>query len=257
MQIGKRPHRGSPRNRSIPMKRVLVSGGSGEVGTAICRSLSSMGWEVIVHSHANPARAMALVDEICASGGTAQSVCFDIVDAVATSNALSDLLQAGPIQGVVHSAGAHDDAPMAGMSAQQWHSVIDVSLHGFYNVVQPLLLPMLRTRWGRVVALSSISGIMGNRGQANYAAAKAGMDGAMRSLSLEIASRGVTVNSVAPGIIDTAMSARSFDAARIAQLVPMKRAGTAAEVAGLVGYLMSDGAGYITGQVISINGGMA
>ena len=238
------------------MKRALVSGGSGEIGAAICRALAAGGWEVIVHARAHPERAAALAGEISASGGRAQSVCFDVVDAVATSAALAGLLQAGPIQGVVHNAGIHEDAPMAGMNAKQWHDVIGVSLHGFFNLVQPLLLPMLRTRWGRIVALSSISAVIGNRGQANYAAAKAGMDGAMRSLAIEIGSRGVTVNSVAPGIIDTAMTAGVFDAARIEQLVPLNRAGTPAEVAGLVDFLMSERAGYITGQVIPINGGM-
>ena len=239
------------------MKRALVSGGSGEIGAAICRALATGGWEVIVHARAHPEKAAALAGEISAAGGRAQSVSFDVADAAGTSAALAGLLAAGPIQGVVHNAGIHDDAPMAGMSAKQWHEVIGVSLHGFFNLVQPLLLPMLRTRWGRIVALSSISGTIGNRGQANYAAAKAGMDGAMRSLSLEIASRGVTVNSVAPGIIDTAMTAGAFDAARIGKLVPLKRAGTVAEVAGLVDFLMSDRAGYITGQVVPINGGMA
>ena len=239
------------------MKRALVSGGSGEIGAAICRALATGGWEVIVHARAHAEKAAALAGEISAAGGRAQSVSFDVADAAGTSAALAGLLAAGPIQGVVHNAGIHDDAPMAGMSAKQWHEVIGVSLHGFFNLVQPLLLPMLRTRWGRIVALSSISGTIGNRGQANYAAAKAGMDGAMRSLSLEIASRGVTVNSVAPGIIDTAMTAGAFDAARIGKLVPLKRAGTVAEVAGLVDFLMSDRAGYITGQVVPINGGMA
>jgi len=238
------------------VKRALVSGGSGGIGAAICRTLSAGGWEVIVHANANPDRAAALAAEIKAAGGSAHSVCFDVVDGPATAAALADLIKAGPIQGIVHNAGIHDDAVMAGMSPKQWHDVIGVSLHGFFNLVQPLLLPMLRTRWGRIVAVSSVSGVIGNRGQANYAAAKAGMDGAMRSLSLEIASRGVTVNSVAPGIIDTAMTA-GFDATRIEQLVPMKRAGTPAEVAGLIGFLMSEPAGYITGQVISVNGGMA
>ena len=239
------------------MKRALVSGGSGEIGAAICRALAAGGWEVIVHARAHPERAAALASEISAAGGRAQSVCFDVVDAAGTSAALAGLLQAGPIQGVVHNAGIHEDAPMAGMYARQWHDVIGVSLHGFFNLVQPLLLPMLRTRWGRIVALSSVSAVIGNRGQANYAAAKAGMDGAMRSLAIEIGSRGVTVNSVAPGIIDTAMTAGVFDAARIERLVPLKRAGTAAEVAGLVDFLMSERAGYITGQVVPINGGMA
>ncbi len=239
------------------MKRVLVSGGSGEIGAAICRALSAGGWEVIVHARSNADRAAALAAEIMAAGGKAQSIAFDVVDATATSSALGGLLQAGPIQGVVHNAGIHEDAPMAGMSARQWHEVIGVSLHGFFNVVQPLLLPMLRTRWGRIVALSSISGVIGNRGQANYAAAKAGIDGAMRSLAIEIGSRGVTVNSVAPGIIDTPGTAAAFNAERIGQMVPLKRAGTTAEVASLVGFLMSERAGYITGQVIPINGGIA
>ena len=239
------------------MKRALVSGGSGEIGAAICRALAAGGWEVIVHARAHPQKAAGLADEITAAGGRAQSACFDVVDPAGTTAALAGLLQAGPIQGVVHNAGIHEDAPMAGMNARQWHDVIGVSLHGFFNLVQPLLLPMLRTRWGRIVALSSISAVIGNRGQANYAAAKAGMDGAMRSLALEIGSRGVTVNSVAPGIIDTAMTAGVFDAARIGRMVPLRRAGTPAEVAGLVDFLMSERAGYITGQVIPINGGMA
>jgi 3-oxoacyl-[acyl-carrier protein] reductase len=239
------------------MKRVLVSGGSGEIGAAICRALAAGGWEVIVHARSHADRAAALAAEITAAGGKAQSIAFDVVDAAATSSALAGLLQAGPIQGVVHNAGIHEDVPMAGMSARQWHEVIGVSLHGFFNVVQPLLLPMLRTRWGRIVALSSISGVIGNRGQANYAAAKAGIDGAMRSLAIEIGSRGVTVNSVAPGIIDTPGTAAAFNAERIAQMVPLKRAGTTAEVASLVGFLMSERAGYITGQVIPVNGGIA
>jgi 3-oxoacyl-[acyl-carrier protein] reductase len=238
------------------MKRALVSGGSGGIGAAICRELSGNGWEVIVHANGNPDRATTLAAELVAAGGRACTTCFDVVDAEATARAVTALLQAGAIQGMVHNAGIHDDAPLAGMSPEQWHRVIGVSLHGFYNLARPLMLPMLRTRWGRIVALSSVAGIIGNRGQTNYAAAKAGMDGAVRSLSREIASRGVTVNSVAPGIIATAMTEAAFDPARIDQLVPMKRAGTAAEVASLVGYLMSESAGYITGQVISVNGGM-
>ena len=238
------------------MKNALVTGGSGEIGTAISRRLARSGWRVLIHAHTQADRAEALVQEISAAGGSAQAVTFDVTDPAATSAALGALLEHGPIQGVVHNAGIHDDAPMAGMSAKQWHRVIDVSLHGFYNVLQPVLLPMIRTRWGRIVSVTSVAGILGNRGQTNYAAAKAGLHGATRALALEIASRGVTVNAVAPGVIATASTAAMFDAERIARLVPMNRAGNPDEVAGLIAYLMSEDAGYVTGQVISINGGM-
>jgi 3-oxoacyl-[acyl-carrier protein] reductase len=234
------------------MKRALVSGGSGEIGAAICRQLARSGWEVIVHAHAHAERAAALAAEI---GG--RSLCFDLRDAPATAAALAGVLGEGAIQGVVHNAGTHDDAPLAGMSASQWHGVINVSLHGFYHLLQPLLLPMLRTRWGRIVSLSSVAATLGNRGQVNYAAAKAALHGATHALALEVASRGVTVNAVAPGIIATPMSAGAFGPEQIAQLVPLKRAGTPEEVADLVGFLMSERAGYITGQVIPVNGGMA
>ena len=238
------------------MKNALVTGGSGEIGAAISRRLARSGWRVLVHAHTQADRAGALVDEISAAGGSAESIAFDVTDPAATSAALGALLERGPIQGVVHNAGIHDDAPMAGMSAKQWHRVIDVSLHGFYNVLQPVLLPMIRTRWGRIVSVTSVAGILGNRGQTNYAAAKAGLHGATRALALEVASRGVTVNAVAPGVIATATTATVFDAERIARLVPMNRPGNPDEVAGLIAYLMSEDAGYVTGQVISINGGM-
>jgi len=238
------------------VKNVLVTGGSGEIGAAISRRLARSGWRVLIHAHSQADRAGALADEISAAGGSAQSITFDVTDPAATSGALGPLLEQGPIQGVVHNAGIHDDAPMAGMSAKQWHRVIDVSLHGFYNVLQPVLLPMIRTRWGRIVSVTSVAGILGNRGQTNYAAAKAGLHGATRALALEVASRGVTVNAVAPGVIATAATAAVFDAERIARLVPMNRAGNPDEVAGLIAYLMSEDAGYVTGQVLSINGGM-
>ena len=239
------------------MKRALVTGGSGDIGGAICRALAARGLQVIVHANRNADKADSVVNAIRATGGSASTVAFDIADADATRVALEKLLTEGPVQVVVHNAGIHDDAPLAGMNLAQWQRVIDVSLNGFYHVVQPLLLPMMGTRWGRVVAVSSVAAQLGNRGQANYAAAKAGLHGAVKSLALELASRGITANAVAPGIIAGDMSAAAFGDEQIRQLVPMKRAGRPEEVAELIGFLASDAAAYISGQVIGINGAMA
>lgn len=239
------------------MKRALVTGGSGAIGAAVCRDLAGRGMHVIVHAHRNPDRARVLTGEIAAAGGRAEVVSFDVASHEATSEALEKLLEAGAIQVLVHSAGTYSDGPMAGMSEAQWAGVIGVSLNGFFNVARPLLLPMLRTRWGRIVAVTSIAGIMGNRGQANYAAAKAGVHGAVKSLAIEVASRGVTVNAVAPGIIASPMTEKVFSAEDIARMVPMKRAGTPEEIAHVVGFLCSEGAAYLSGQVLSVNGGMA
>ena len=239
------------------MKRALVTGASGGIGAAIARQLARDGLHVIVHAHSKPERADAVTADIRAAGGSAETVAFDVADNAACAAAIEVLLAAGPIQVLVNNAGIHDDAILAGMRAAQWSRVVDVSLNGFFNVTQPLLLPMLRTRWGRIISLSSVAAVLGNRGQANYAAAKAGLHGASKSLALEVASRGVTVNVVAPGIIQTAMTQEVFDAEQIGAMVPMKRAGSAEEVAHLVGFLASDLAGYISAQVISINGGMA
>jgi 3-oxoacyl-[acyl-carrier protein] reductase len=239
------------------MKYALVTGGSGEIGQAICQRLAADGHHVIVHANHNLHTAETLVAQIIAQGGSAQSVQFDLTDFVQTEAKINELNQKNPIQILVHNAGIHQDAPLAGMSKSQWDKVIDVSLHGFFNITQPAMLPMMKTRWGRVIAISSIAGITGNRGQANYAAAKAGLSGACKSLSIELASRGITANVVAPGIIHTAMSEDNFPIEKIRQLVPMQRAGEASEVASLVSFLASDEAAYISGQVISINGGMA
>ncbi|MHB8723389.1 MAG: 3-oxoacyl-ACP reductase FabG, partial [Steroidobacteraceae bacterium] len=203
-----------------------------------------------------PAARAAIVGEIVAAGGRAAAVQFDLTDSAATRTSVERLLEDGPVQILVNNAGIHDDAAFPGMSPAQWHRVIDLSVDGFYNVTQPLLLPMIRTRWGRIVNLSSVSALLGNRGQVNYAAAKGALNAATKALSLEVASRGITVNAVAPGIISIGMGDAAFDAAAIAAIVPMKRAGTAEEVAALVAYLASEEAAYITGQVISINGGM-
>src|ERR1700730_2888503 len=236
--------------------RALVTGGSGGIGAAICRRLGQAGYFVYVHAHGAARAAAAIVGEIVTAGGRAAAVQFDLTDAAATRTSVERLLEDGPVQILVNNAGIHDDAAFPGMSAAQWHRVIDLSVNGFYNVTQPLMLPMIRTRWGRIINLSSVAALTGNRGQVNYAAAKGALNAATRALSLEVASRGITVNAVAPRILSSDMSGPAFDAAMIPELVPMKRAGTAYEVTSLVLYLASNDAGYITGQVISINGGM-
>ncbi|WP_042695224.1 3-oxoacyl-ACP reductase FabG [Azospirillum sp. B506] len=238
------------------MKRALVTGGSGALGAAICKALAAEGHHVLVHANGSPARAEMLAAEIAASGGSAAAVAFDVTDAEATADMLERVLDAGPIQILVNNAGIHDDAVMPAMRQEQWSRVIDVSLNGFFNVTQPLLMPMIGTRWGRIVSVSSVAAIAGNRGQTNYAAAKAGLHGATRSLALELAPRGITVNAVAPGIIASPMADAAFDADMVKRMVPMKRAGRPEEVADLVAFLASDRAAYISGQIISINGGM-
>lgn len=238
------------------MKRALVTGGSGEIGATICMHLARAGMHVIVHANTSPERASHVSNAINDAGGSAEVACFDVTDASACEEAIMDLLEEDAIQVLVNNAGIYDDAPMAGMTREQWQHVIDVSLNGFFNVTQPLLLPMMSTRWGRIISITSVSGIAGNRGQANYAAAKSGIHGATRSLALELATRGITVNAVAPGIINTGKTAQVFDTARIREMVPMQRAGSTDEVASLVAYLASDPAGYISGQIISVNGAM-
>jgi 3-oxoacyl-[acyl-carrier protein] reductase len=239
------------------MKRALVTGGSGAIGAAICNRLAGDGFHVMVHANAGLERANTVVTNIIRHGGSAEAICFDVTDACAAQKSLEKTLEAEPIQVLVNNAGIHEDVTMAGMSVEQWRRVIDVSLHGFFNVTQPLLLPMLRTRWGRIISVSSVAAVLGNRGQTNYAAAKAGLHGATKSLAIEVASRGVTVNVIAPGIIRTAMTEDVFSDEEIVRMVPLQRAGTPEEVAHLAGFLASPEAAYITGQVISINGGMA
>ena len=209
------------------------------------------------HVNSGVAVAGALVRDIVASGGHATAINFDVTDSAATRAALEAVLQAGPVQILVNNAGVHDDAVLPGMSPEQWHRVIDVSVNGFFNATQPLLLPMIRTRWGRIVNVSSIAALIGNKGQVNYAAAKGALNSATKALALEVATRGVTVNAVAPGIVETPMTAGLFDAKAIERLVPMNRLGSPEEIAGVVSFLVSEDASYVTAQVISVSGGMA
>jgi len=237
-------------------KRALVTGASGGIGQAIAERLGRDGVHVIAHANANRAGAEAVVARIVGAGGSAEAIAFDVTDGDAARSACERLLEGGAVQIVVNNAGVHDDAVFPGMRAEQWRRVIDVSVNGFFNVTQPLVMAMMRTRWGRIVNVSSIASLTGNRGQVNYSAAKGALNSATKALALELASRGITVNAVAPGIIDTGMAEAVFDRATIEKLVPMKRAGTASEVAALVAFLASDEAAYISGQIVSINGAM-
>ena len=241
---------------STTPRRALVTGASGGLGQAIAERLGRAGVHVFAHANSRAAEAQAIAERIVAAGGSAEAVVFDVTDRAATHAACEKMLIGGAIQIVVNNAGIHDDAAFPALREEQWQRVIDVSVNGFFNVTQALVMPMIRTRWGRIVNLSSIASLTGNRGQVNYAAAKGAINSATKSLALELASRGITVNAVAPGIIDSGMAGAVFDAAVIDRLVPMKRAGRAEEVAALVAFLASDDAGYISGQVVSINGAM-
>jgi len=241
---------------SLSGKRALITGASGALGAAIAQRLARDGATVLLHASSRPEAVEALAATIRAAGGTAECHVFDLRSDEGTAAGCAAMLAGGPVQIIVNNAGVHDDAVLPGMRPEQWHKVIDVSLNGFFRVTQPLLLPMLRTRWGRILNISSVASLTGNKGQVNYAAAKGALNSATKALSLEVAARGVTVNAIAPGIIASPMADAVFDPAVIRQMVPVKRAGTPDEVAALAGFLASADAAYITGQVISINGGM-
>jgi len=236
--------------------RALVTGGSGAIGEAICAALADDGVDVIVHAASRLARAEAIADSIRTNGGHASAVQFDLTDSEATASAMTSLTAEAPLSIVIHNAGIHSDAPMAGMQEDAWQQVMAVNLDGFFRVVQPTLLGMARQRFGRVIAISSVAARLGNRGQANYAAAKAGLHGAVLSLSREMASRGLSFNTVAPGLIDTDMVQNEQIEASL-PLIPAGRIGKPAEVAALVRFLCRDEAAYINAQMIGVDGGMA
>jgi 3-oxoacyl-[acyl-carrier protein] reductase len=238
-------------------RRVLVTGASRGIGRAIALGAAQAGFAVVAHYRSGRAEAESLVEEIARSGGEATTLGFDVSDRAEAAEALErDMGARGAYYGVVCNAGVTADAAFPALSDEAWDGVIRTNLDGFYNVLKPVVMPMVRARrGGRIVTLSSVSGIAGNRGQVNYSAAKAGIIGATKALAAELASRGITVNCVAPGVIDTDM-ARGAPLDLILPSIPMGRIGKPEEAAAAVCFLLSDAASYITRQVISVNGGM-
>jgi len=240
---------------NAPRDWALVTGASRGIGKAIAVTLARAGHPVLINYRSAHAAAEEVKAEIEAAGGVARLVPFDVADREAATAAVDGLIaEELPIGVLVNNAGVTADGPFPGMAWEAWHSVTSTTLDGFYHVTRPLIMPMVRRKRGRIVNISSVSGVAGNRGQVNYSAAKAGLIGATRALAQELAKRHITVNAVAPGLIDTDMI--KGVAPEVLQLIPMRRVGRADEVAALVAYLVSDAAAYITGQVISINGGL-
>jgi 3-oxoacyl-[acyl-carrier protein] reductase len=240
-----------------PTRRVLVTGASRGIGAAIAKRMARDGFRVAINYREREDAAEAIAAEIRESGGEADLLPFDISRREEVRTALElELKERGAFYGVVCNAGVHADHPFPGIDDEAWDSVLRTNLDGFYNVLHPLVMPMIRARnGGRIITMSSISGVVGNRGQVNYSASKAGIIGATRSLSLELAKRNITANSVAPGIIETEMTA-ALPLEDVTKMIPMRRVGSVEEVAATVSFLASDEASYVTGQVISVNGGM-
>ena len=238
-------------------KRVLVSGSSRGIGRAIALRLARDGFSVTVHCRSRQVEAEGVVSEIVAAGGEADFLMFDVRDRKTAGILLEQAVaEKGAYYGIVCNAGISRDAAFPALTGEDWDSVLDTSLDGFFNVVHPLVMPLVRTkRGGRIITLASVSGVMGNRGQVNYSAAKAGLIGATKALAVELGSRGITVNCVAPGLIETEMT-DDLPLAEALKVVPMNRVGQADEVAGAVSFLMSNEASYITRQVLGVNGGI-
>lgn len=238
-------------------RRVLVTGASRGIGRAIAIEIAAMGFDVTVHYRSGREAAEATQKEIRDAGGNAELLAFDIADRDAARTALeNDVAEHGAYWGVICNAGVTADNAFPAMPPEDWDKVLDTNLGGFFNVVQPLVMPLVRQRsGGRIVTIASVSGLIGNRGQVNYSAAKAGIIGATKALAVELASRGITVNCVAPGFIETDMT-HDAPVEEALKMIPAKRAGKPEEVAGIVGFLLSEKAAYITRQVISVNGGM-
>ena len=242
------------------MKRVLVTGSSRGIGRAVALRLAQDGYAVVTHAVRNADAARETAAECARSSGQPEQpvLVFDLADRAATTAALeADIAANGPYFGIVANAGVNADAPFPILEGDAWDKVIDTDLTGLYNLLKPVVMPMISNRIrGRIVTLSSVSGVAGNRGQVNYSAAKAGVIGATKALAVELAKRGITVNAVAPGVIETEMAATIEEPELVKRAIPMRRFGTPEEVAGVVAFLFRDEAAYITRQVISVNGGL-
>ncbi|MBK9754331.1 MAG: 3-oxoacyl-ACP reductase FabG [Nannocystis sp.] len=237
--------------------RALVTGASRGIGAAIAEALAAAGHPVLINYRSGHAAAEAVAEKIRSAGGQATLCPFDVADAAASAAAMAEILaDAAPLGIVVNNAGVARDNPLPAIEPDDWNLVLRTTLDGFYNVTRPAVMPMVRRKWGRIVNMSSVSALIGNRGQVAYAAAKAGILGATKSLALELARRGITVNAVAPGLIETDMI-KDVPLEHVMPRIPAQRLGQPHEVAALVAFLCSDAAGYITGQTIGINGGMA
>lgn len=239
------------------MKEVLITGSSRGIGKETALYLAENGYDIVLHCNKNIKSAENIKNEIIALGKNVRILQFDISDRTQCANVLSkDIEENGVYYGIVLNAGIAKDNCFPALEDNQWDDVLNTNLGGFYNVLKPIVMPMITSKIkGRIIALSSISGLSGNRGQVNYSASKAGIIGAVKALSVELAKRGITVNCVAPGVIETEMIS-DIPAEEVKKMIPMRRFGKPREVASLINYLLSDDSGYITGQVISVNGGM-